>query len=227
MVRNTSNQTHIHSFPIPPRKRQPPNEPLRDPHPIHTSWDAGTLITAQPCKSSVCRKFSLLPEISSGRYVIGGDTCIFAGAGDTPEWYLLEVDIPIAEHPHEADWAGSRIRRITESSPLFSVDHHLHVTVQCEYDDPTKQELVHRRLQFSLPLQLVHSSNTLVPSVGCYTPDAGSPTETQMETPPAHSLPAYSQLFYPNGERKIDYSTPLPLYEPPSPSPTSSPQKSN
>jgi hypothetical protein len=30
--------------------------------------------------------------------------------------------------------------------------------------------------------------------------------------PYVHSLPAYSQLFDFNGERKIDYSVPLPVY---------------
>lgn len=168
------------------------------------------------------RKFSLLPENNSGRYIIGGDTRIFANASDASEWYILEVDVPIAEQSYEADWAGPRIRRITESGPLFSVDHLLRVSVHCEYDDPTEQDPVHKRLQFSLPLQLIHLPNTPVPSMGGY-PDVGLPTETQMKIPPAHSLPAYSQLFYPNGERKIDYSTPLPLYEPPTfPSPSSS-----
>lgn len=170
-------------------------------------------MTAQPCRSSVGRKFSLLPENNSGRYIIGGDTRIFANASDASEWYILEVDVPIAEQPYEADWAGPHIRRITESGPLFSVDHLLRVAVHCEYDDPTEQEPIHKRLQFSLPLQLIHLPNTPVPSMGGNS-DAGLPTESQMKVPPAHSLPAYSQLFYPNGERKIDYSTPLPLYEP-------------
>lgn len=31
-------------------------------------------------------------------------------------------------------------------------------------------------------------------------------------SPYAQNLPAYSQLFYSNGDRKIDYSIPLPLY---------------
>jgi hypothetical protein len=56
-----------------------------------------------------------------------------------------------------------------------------------------------------------------VPQINPSAPDRtnASAMELQKSAPYSQSLPAYSQLFYSNGERKIDYSTPLPLYEPP------------
>ena len=40
------------------------------------------------------------------------------------------------------------------------------------------------------------------------------PSQLRKASPYTSSLPAYSQLFDASGNRRIDYSTPLPIYEP-------------
>lgn len=217
VYRNTTSEDYAGGFPIPSQRHQPPNEPLRSHHPVHTLCSVDAFQTAQSPRSSVGRSFSLLPENSSGRYVIGGDGRIFTNTNDPGsllEWYILDVDIPIAIEPYAVDWAGPCVRRMTESSPLFSVRHTLSVSIQCAYDLPEK-EPVCRRLHFFLPLQQVCLLSPRPPSAGYHISDTSS-GETQLETSFAQSLPAYSQLFHQNGERKIDFSIPLPLYRPPS-----------
>ncbi|KAG6334769.1 hypothetical protein ID866_4321 [Astraeus odoratus] len=219
VYRNATNEDHIYRYPILPKQCQPPNQPLRDPHPIHTLYAIGAIVAPPPSKSSTGRIFSLLPKDNGGRYTIGGDNRVFASTGHPAsgsECYVLDVNIPITKEPYESDWAGSRMRRLTESSPLFSVRHILRVSVQCVYQDGEGQEPVHQQLHFCLPLRLVHLSAI---SAECH--PAWSSTDAQDKLPYIHTLPAYSQLFHPNGDRKVDYSTPLPLYEPP-PSPSSS-----
>lgn len=217
VYRNTTSEDYAGGFPIPSQRHQPPNKPLRSHHPVHMLCTVDAFQTAQPPKSSVGRSFSLLRKNSSGRYVIGGDGRIFTNTNDPAsllEWYILDVDIPIAIEPYEVDWAGPCVRRMTESSPLFSVRHTLSVSIQCAYDLLEKEPDC-RRLHFSLPLQQVCLLPPRPPSAGCHVSDASS-GETRLETSFAQSLPPYSQLFHRNGERKIDFSTPLPLYRPPS-----------
>lgn len=195
----------LDQYPISPQTLQPPRVPLRNPHPIRTLYDTGFLGTF---RSRVKRSFSLLAPNESGRYIISGDGHIFdldATPSSEDNWYILETNLPLCTEPHSHDWAGSQTRRITENSPLFSVEHYLHVVICCEFD---LDETILERLHFSLPMRHVN-----VP--------VGHTAENQCEdmrknvicTP---ILPAYSQLFHPNGEQKLDCSIPLPLYEPPS-----------
>ncbi|KAF8559680.1 hypothetical protein OG21DRAFT_1402039 [Imleria badia] len=217
VYRKNSSRDGIDQYPIPSQSHQPPRVPLQNPHPIHTLYDTGFLGTFV---SSVKRSFSLLAPTESGRYVISGGGHIFT-EGQNPSsedcWYILETKIPIFVEPYLRDWAGTRKRRLTEGSPLFSVEHHVHVVIHCEYDLADSGETILERLHFSLPMRHVNVPDVTVPS--------GNTMENRSEDvrkslPSAQTLPAYSQLFHSNGERKLDYSLPLPLYEPPSASST-------
>lgn len=195
-------------YPVPSQTCQPPHVPLRNPHPVHTLYDCGFLGTFE---SSVKRSFSILAPTESGRYIISGGGHIF-NLGHSPSsednWYILETKIPIFTEPHFRDWAGTRKRRITESSPLFSVEHYMHVVIHCEYD--LADETILERLHFSLPMRHV---NVSAPSRNAME----TPCEdAQKNSPYTQTLPAYSQLFHFNGEQKLDDLIPLPLYEPPS-----------
>lgn len=207
---------------VPPRTQQPPSFPLRNAHSVHTLYEVGLLMTPCPSKSTSTRSFSLLDPSNSGKYIISGDGRVFmhnSSEGDattrppSENWYVLEANIPLAPEPHQLDWAGPRSRRISENSPLFSVCHMMHIALRCVYEQPDGG-VVSERLHFSLPMQHVRVP---IPQIN---PSAGDRTivdamELQKSVPYSQGLPAYSQLFYSNGERKIDYSTPLPLYEPP------------
>ncbi|KAG1891406.1 hypothetical protein F4604DRAFT_1611708 [Suillus subluteus] len=220
--RSTTSLDCVARFMVPPRTQQPPSLPLRNAHPVHTLYEVGLLMTPNPSKSTSTRSFSLFDPSNSGKYIISGDGRVFVhdppkGNVTTPSpsenWYVLEANLPLAPEPHQLDWAGLRSRRISENSPLFSVCHLMHIALRCVYEQPDS-EVVCERLHFSLPMQHVRVA---VPQSN---PSAADRTivgakELQKSVPYSHSLPAYSQLFYSNGERKIDYSTPLPLYEPP------------
>lgn len=217
-TRKNLSRDDVDQYPIPPQSHQPPRVPLRNPHPIHTLYDTGFLGTFGP---SAKRSFSILAPTESGRYIISGDGHIFTlGCSSSPEdnWYSLETKIPILTEPCLRDWAGTRKRRITESSPLFSVEHYMHVVICCEYDLADAGETILERLHFSLPMRHVNVPEVTIPS--------GNTMENQCEdvrknSPYTQTLPAYSQLFHSNGEQKLDYSIPLPLYEPPSASSSS------
>lgn len=207
---------------VPPRTQQPPSLPLRNAHSVHTLYEVGLLINSYNSKSTSTRSFSLFDPSNSGKYIISGDGRVFihnSPEGDattrppSENWYVLEANVPLAPEPHQLDWAGPRSRRISENSPLFSVCHMMHIALRCIYEQPDGG-VVSECLHFSLPMQHVRVS---IPRIN---PSAGDrtivgATELPKCAPYSQSLPAYSQLFYSNGERKIDYSTPLPLYEPP------------
>ncbi|KAG2362529.1 hypothetical protein BDR07DRAFT_1406821 [Suillus spraguei] len=221
--RSTPSLDCVARFMVPPRIQQPPSFPLRNAHSVRTLYEVGLLGTPYPFKSTSTRSFSLLDPSNSGKYIISGDGRVFMhdytnGDGTTrspsENWYVLEANVPLAPEPHQLDWAGIRSRRISEDSPLFSVCHLMHIALRCVYEQPNG-EVLSECLHFSLPMQHVRVA---VPRINLSAADrtiAGA-VELQKSAPcHSQSLPAYSQLFYSNGERKIDYSTPLPLYEPP------------
>lgn len=118
-------------------------------------------------------------------------------------------------------------------SPLFCVSHRLSVSLTCTYDleegngedgEPARATEV---LQFSIPLRFarvrrdpaasfVSTSAQVVDGVRAQGPLAAA-LFPKASLPYAPTLPAYSQLFDANGDRKIDYSVPLPAYSPTSP----------
>ncbi|OAX41716.1 hypothetical protein K503DRAFT_645355, partial [Rhizopogon vinicolor AM-OR11-026] len=218
--RSTISRESVARFLVPPTSQQPPSVPLRSAHPVHTLYDIGLLTTQNPSRSSSTRSFSLLDPSNSGKYVISGDGRVFlyAPVGDaarspSENWYVLEASVPLAREPHELDWAGPRTRHISEDSPLFTVHHMMHIALQCAYEYPDG-EVVCERLHFSLPMRHVRVPTPIASSATDFSQTLENAMEHQKSAPYGQSLPAYSQLFHSNGERKIDYSIPLPLYEP-------------
>jgi hypothetical protein len=220
--RSTISRECVARFLVPPSSQQPPSAPLRDAHPVHTLYDVGLLGTLDSSQSNSTRSFSLLDPSNSGKYVISSDGRVFvhdSPVGDearsaSENWYVLEVSVPLAREPRELDWAGPRTRHISEDSPLFTVHHMMHIALQCAYEHPDG-EIVYERLQFSLPMRHVRVHAPVVSSAADFTQTLEGAMEQKKGSPYGQSLPAYSQLFHSNGERKIDHSIPLPLYEPP------------
>jgi len=184
---------------------------------------------------STKRSFSLLPKGESGAYQLAGDGYVFATDGDhEPEgdrsglsWYAVDPMIRVSskgcmsrDEPEPLlDWAGDCLFRETGLSPLFTVRHEVRVTLFCTYDvegDPSNR--VAARLGFTVPILFSHVSKwspvlELGPSPSPQS-DSSCSNESSIATTPSTSsyhactLPAYSQLFEPNGDRKIDYSLP-------------------
>ena len=233
----------LRQYPLPDDEMQPPNLPLLDPHPLSLIYEAGFFGYRA---DSVWRMFSLLPSPSSGTYKLPENNYVFANDA-TPEevatWYTMEALVPFMKcTPANADaenpeWPGAPNLIPSLSSPLYSVHHNASITLTCAFDLPSG-EVAYSQLKFTVPITLANVAPTLPPVRIWTPPPAHSPVSADTATSaippptlprpsnispdPVPVLPPYSQLYDSNGERKIDYSTPLPLYsshsstEPPS-----------
>lgn len=210
--------------------------PLRGAHPISSVYDMGLYVFSNG-EGSTSRSFSLLPPGESGSHTLGKNNYPFAEDGDTdvpPTWYTLETTVPYVQRaPSDttAEWAGPSIIRPTVASPLINIRHEVTIELTCTYNMPDSDEQASERLSFSVPIRFANIAPTHPQR--CFTPPPShSLASISMDAPVAPSLPelvpyvqnlpAYSQLFDHNGDRKIDYSVPLPVYSPRSPTSSSS-----
>lgn len=231
--RTKPSDTYLARFSLPPESSQPPNQPLLISHPLHTLFAIGMLGTRVDRRTAVERSFSLLPKKESGVYQLAGDGYVFATDGDPqpegdlsqPSWYAIDPTVHISPRSCMAsdkgeplrDWAGDYIFRETGLSPLFTVRHEVRITLFCTYDvegDPSNR--VAARLRFTVPIVFNNVGKrppvpelTLAPTLPPRSDSSCSTSTTSsISSYYAHTLPAYSQLFEPNGDRKIDYSLP-------------------
>lgn len=113
--------------------------------------------------------------------------------------------------------------RTTSQGPFYSVKHSMRFSVKFSYDGPDGNTLTTSAISYSLPLNFVrlrsaartntHSLPSQFPLE--HLPLADTPV-LPVIVPPINppELPAYSQLFHPNGDVKRDDRIPLPLYTP-------------
>ena len=217
-------------FPVPGREMQPPNLPLRYPHPLSSIYDVG-LHFGRDHSESICRTFSLLPASEPGKYKLADNNYAFAldaEQGENPTWYTMETKIPFThESPAKldqdtAEWAGRALIRPSLSSPLFSVSHDVAIALTFSYDLPDSEEKVRERLNFSIPInfgQYLDTTETGVTS-GSAEENQSTSIHSSLQAPSLSSrstspfLPSYAQLYDSNGDPKVDLSIPLPLYTP-------------
>jgi len=242
--RTKPSRVYTSRFPVPTEASQPPHVPLLTHHPLEELQMLGML--SDTPKNIIDRAVSLNPGDASGLYQLSGEGYIFApdaettSDGSTCTWYAMEPLVPFTQrgtHVEGGAWSGDSNLRASGSSPLFVVRHQIHLSMICSYDvDGDRNNRVNAKMQFVLPVQfarmrvdeaglrpllaispvLSRSSSSAVSQVG---------TSTTVELPGlspltpyyyANTLPAYSQLFDSNGDRKIDYN--LPVYTPYPPS---------
>ncbi|KAJ3548157.1 hypothetical protein NM688_g5327 [Phlebia brevispora] len=237
--RTVPNSAYTTQFPVPPSSEQPPNRPLRRPHPVHALYRVGIAPKRQE-EQVLCRSFSLLPDDVSGQYKVAGDGYIFKHDAEEEDWertwFSLSTSVPISCSNGLStfnDWKYERSKRPSADSPFLGVSHRLYVTLTCTYDadDGETQDQVTQHLRFHIPLRFVFTppappTKSPTPSLMGDTislPDSAisvihSSGLLDLPLPSVpyapQTLPAYSQLFYANGDRKIDYSVPLPRYTP-------------
>jgi hypothetical protein len=206
-------------------------------HPLQAVYELG-LGPYTPDPSTQQRTFSLLGRECSGEFRFAGDERIFARSETEDEdhgnalvsirSYAVEAPLPLVSAHADVEekaaasdlarlgWSAPRVMRPTADSPQLAVRHRMHVALLCLWDGPAggeREEAVAERVEFSVPLSFVHAR---LPA-----PKSGAVTREAVSEAPyvASALPAYSQLFYPNGERKLEYG--LPAYEPVDPAPVS------
>lgn len=222
-------------FPVPTKDHQPPCRPLLHPHPLSSLYNMGLTATQQD--SMMSRSFSVVPPEATGHYKIAGSGYIFAPDAETEldnTWFSLSSKIPLTPpEPYTSDWKTCRAVRTSSLSPYLSVGHRMYVTLSCTYDiagPAASPKRVTERLRFHVPLKFVNvpygsprGSRSSTPALVGHTRTSSSSSNGSVDsladlpllnTPYASTLPAYSQLYYSNGNRKIDYSIPLPLYTP-------------
>ncbi|KAK0463895.1 uncharacterized protein EV420DRAFT_1113295 [Desarmillaria tabescens] len=213
-------------FPLPSDSEQPPNIPLRSCHRLGYLYDG---FYSPPINSDAAhiRTASLLPSEENGEYILGDHNYVFAhnAPGETPIWYTLQTSIPFISDPdikqdESSDWIGPPCLRPTGSSPLLTLRHEVCISLMITYDLPDQNQQATETLTFAIPLRFAHvppppppsahssplpvlSQSMIIPSAESLPAISSGYSETV--------LPAYSQLFYSNGDRKLD-STPLPLY---------------
>lgn len=96
-------------------------------------------------------------------------------------------------------WAGEKELRPSTSSPLYSSLHELAISLTCTYDlEGRGGNVAKEKLSFKVPVTFARVASRL----------------GEDESTVTAALPVYSQLYDMNGDRRIDYSTPLPLYTP-------------
>lgn len=172
IFRYRPSREYLANFPIPPESSQPPNLPLRDPHPISTVYDMGFQVSPSAESSSSSRSFSLFPdeaastfELADGGYIFGDadadeiDDNNGTNGSKKPMCYTMQMGIPFTHTPQprqdDPDWAGPAVLRPSAVGPLFSVRHELRVCITCAYDIPQTQprEKVAKKLEFTIPLR--------------------------------------------------------------------------
>ena len=214
---------------------QPPNLPLRDPHPVSSMYDVGLYVSND---ESEClrRSFSLLHPSESGRYKMADNNYAFINDARTdvrPTWYTIETVVPFVHHnttfgddaDRASEWAGPKNLRPTLHSPLYSVTQDIAVTLTCTYDlEGRGGKVAKEKLCFRIPMAFMNVAprQQVDPSRCSTTSGVPALAARSSELP---ILPAYSQLYDSNGQRKVDYSTPLPLYTPHSSMPTTESQE--
>lgn len=207
-------QQFVSRFPIPDESHQPPHLPLRYPHYLGLLIEAGLSSVTPPKDGHIEREFSLLQE--RDRAFKLGENNIFSSDDPSSEnstWLTLETVVPFNRRgpsQSEDEWAGPSKLRPTESGPLFAVQHELRVSLGLTYDFPDGQ-VATEILYFKVPLRFMHVAPLLPSMTISPTLLVDSPTAPSLPPLIPYALPAYSQLFYSNGERKLD-PMPLPLY---------------
>jgi hypothetical protein len=236
-----SGSTYAADYPIPHQKDQPPHKALRTSHPVSCLYDTGLLETLP--KFTLNDVHSLLPGCNQVDIPLDkGDHARKCAEGlHTAQWFTVEMSVPFVQtlsmsKDESLEWTGTPRLRTTSQGPLFGVKHSIRASVTLTYDGADDTERASSTfITFTLPVNFVRlrgASRPCTPPA----PHPQSPSLDQLSSsdpssvapaavppmPPYHTpeLPAYSQLFYPNGAAKHDDSIPLPLY---TPSPSSSP----
>ncbi|KAF8921021.1 hypothetical protein CPB85DRAFT_298788 [Mucidula mucida] len=207
-------------LPLPPDSEQPPNLPLRHGHRVGFLYE-GLYAHTLKKDSGHLREVSLLHAHECGEYKLVGDCHIFANDAKStnPSWYTLQTRIPVVSEPRcksdeESEWIGAPRLRATSYSPLLTFRHEMRLSLYVV--------TISLGVRSCQRVAVFHYSSQICPctssSTGCFAFSTVRRPRSQMMQMPTSTpytqtsaLPAYSQLFDSNGDRKLD-PTPLPLY---------------
>ncbi|KAF8629994.1 hypothetical protein AX15_003165 [Amanita polypyramis BW_CC] len=222
--RSLPSSSYLETYPVPPKNRQPPNEPLLARHPVGNIYDYGIVTVPSQSLASGSHITSFLPAEEPGRHRFPKYNYSFtddSAHSDNPDWYTIEIGLPFVSQKtiieSEDWWSGVVELQPSMRTPLFDLTHQVALSVTLSYDGEADQEPPHDRLTMRVPITMVHTLPPVSVQGRLASTLLSSPFTMPRTMPPMnpYTLPAYSQLYDKEGERKIDYSIPLPLYEPP------------
>jgi hypothetical protein len=196
-------------FPLPPPTQQPPSIPLLNPHPYESLYDMGLVMPGpRSLTATTVVERALVPDGGVIHYrPMDGEV----GIPLDGRWSKMDVSVPLSGCAEGKMMTAS-------SSPFHSVVHEIRLAISVSYHEEG-EEVKKEMLYCEFPLRFTHT--------GSSTSSSHSSTLTTTATPlytnhsPTHSvfdlkLPAYSQLFHENGDRKEDDDDGcfLPAYKP-------------
>ncbi|KAG8748682.1 hypothetical protein FRC10_000073 [Ceratobasidium sp. 414] len=190
---------YINTFPVPPQSEQPPHEPLLSPHPWHSLYALGLVVRHDSA-------------VAWTRYthLIAGDRVRFkpslGGLELNDEWAKMDTTVSIdpttrKSHPKPK---GARQLVPTVFTPYMRVKHEIRVGLSLTYIPPegaADRTPIRQMAHATVPLSFTVTS---LWSPSGSSSESSSPTSSQSVSSSAPYLPAYSQLFHDNGERRED-----------------------
>ncbi|KAG8706649.1 hypothetical protein FRC09_002300 [Ceratobasidium sp. 395] len=190
---------YVNAFPVPSESEQPPHEPLRDPHSWHSLYALGLVVRHESAVAWTRQT-----------HLVAGDRVRFkpslGGLELNEEWAKMDTTVSIdpttqKSHPKPK---GARQLVPTVFTPYMRVKHELRVALNLSYIPPegaADRTPIKQLAHATAPLSFTVTS--LWPSSGTSS-EASSPTSSQSVTSDTPYLPAYTQLFHDNGERRED-----------------------
>ncbi|CAE7106800.1 unnamed protein product [Rhizoctonia solani] len=198
---------YVNSFPVPSLLEQPPHMPLLSPHPWQSLYALGLVV-----QNDYAVNWNQCTHLVSGNSVRFKPA--LGGLELNDDWAKMDTSVsidPTTRKSHPAR-KGDRQLRATVFTPHMRIKHDLRVGFNLTFvppEDAPNQELIKQAAYVVIPLSFTAVAHW--PSAGMSlgsTSPTGSPSS--VTSPPY--LPAYSQLFYDNGERRDDPLGWLPMY---------------
>ncbi|CAE6438478.1 unnamed protein product [Rhizoctonia solani] len=190
---------YVNSFPVPSLIEQPPHIPLISPHPWQSLYALG-LVVQHDCAVNWSKCTHLVP----------GNRVRFkpalGGLELNDDWAKMDTSIsidPTTRKSHPAR-KGDRQLHATVFTPHMRIKHDLRVGFNLTFvpsEDAPSQAPIKQAAYVLIPLSFTAVAHW--PPVGVGLGSASPANVTSGATSPPY-LPAYSQLFYDNGERRDD-----------------------
>ncbi|CAE6500537.1 unnamed protein product [Rhizoctonia solani] len=190
---------YVNSFPVPSPLEQPPHMPLLSPHPWQSLYALGLVV-----------QHDYAVNWSKRTHLVSGNRVRFkpalGGLELNDDWAKMDTSVsidPTTRKSHPAR-KGDRLLQATVFIPHMRIKHELRVGFNLTFvppEDVPNQEPIKQAAYVMIPLSF--TAVAVWPTIGMGS-GSTSPTGSQSGVTSAPYLPAYSQLFYDNGERRDD-----------------------
>ncbi|KAF8610187.1 hypothetical protein BDV93DRAFT_517361 [Ceratobasidium sp. AG-I] len=190
---------YVNAFPVPPREEQPPHMPLLTPHPWQSLYALG-LVVPHECAVGWTRH----------TYLVSGDRVRFkpsrGGLQLDDDWAKMDTSVTIDPTTRKSHPKPKGARQLCPSvfTPYMRIKHELRISLNLAYIPPegaADRTPIRQLAHATTPLSFTTTS--LWSPFGVAS-ESSSPASSQFGTSNAPYLPAYSQLFHDNGERRED-----------------------